>query len=580
MSTLASPATAEPFEHNYGEALGKSLLFYEAQRSGAHHSQYTWKVSWRKPAALDDGDDVGVDLSGGWFDAGDYVKFGVPMAYSAAVVGWGLLEFSAAYEHAGELEYGLDNLRFVLDYLSRLHRTGGTATLGDDRFFHQVGDAYDDHGFWGPPQFMSMERPTAVCTSSRPCSEATAGTAAALATGSLVFAERDPDYARDLLARARDAYEFADAFHGATGYYDAAGEFYQSYSGWDDELAWAAAWLYRATSEPDYLERARSHFSDASDNHAGDTLSWDNTFVGTNLLLADLTGDEEYRRNARENLDFWTQRVQTTSGGLAFLRQWGSLRYAANAAWIALVYAADIEGTNSSDAATYRDFAMRQLNYILGSNPRGSSYVVGFGENPPINPHHAAAHASPSFSILDPIDNNNELTGALVGGPGSADDWDWEDNRQDFVRNEVTTSYNAGFTSALAAIVTLEQGLPRGAPGAGGGGNGNGGGAGLGAAGNGPGGSGAGAGTGSGSGSGNGGQKDTGSGGNDNYTDGSSASASTAGDDPAGCGCRVAASTTGTNHNAPSLGAPGLALLALLAATIGRRQRRRRRPTP
>lgn len=586
--TLAGATRAAPFEHDYGDALGKSLLFYEAQRSGAHHAQYTWKVSWRQAAALGDGDDVGVDLSGGWFDAGDYVKFGLPMAYSASIVGWGLLEFSAAYERAGELTYGLDNLRFVLDYLSRLHRTAGTNDLGDDRFFHQVGDAYDDHAYWGPPESMSMSRPTAVCTSSKPCTEVVAGAAAALATGSLVFANRDPDYSRDLLTRAREAYAFADAFRGSSGYHDAAGAFYASYSGWDDELAWAAIWLYRATGDADYLHRAQEHLGDASDNHHSDTISWDNTFVGTTLLLAQTTGDEKYRHSTAENLEFWTDTIPTTPGGLAFLRQWGSLRYAANAAWIALVYAADIEGTNGADAAIYRDFALTQLNYILGSNPRGSSYVVGFGDNPPTNPHHAAAHASPSFSIVDPKDNVYELTGALVGGPGSKNDWDWEDDRQDFVRNEVTTSYNAGFTSALAAIITLEHGLPRGSAGAGSGGSGGSGDAGAtnggsgGSVDGGAGGSGAGAtgGTGSGAGGDAGTQSSGGGvdGNGDSHANAGEAGTPTPSTEPASCGCRVVGSRGA--RGAESLGAPAAALGAWLAAAFGLRRRKRIRKAP
>ena len=71
---------------NYGEVLQKSLLFYEAQQSGVLPD---WnRVSWRGDSGLTDGADVGKDLTGGWYDAGDHVKFGLPMAASATMLAW------------------------------------------------------------------------------------------------------------------------------------------------------------------------------------------------------------------------------------------------------------------------------------------------------------------------------------------------------------------------------------------------------------------------------------------------------------------------------------------------------------
>ena len=40
---------------------------------------------------MDDGCDVGIDLTGGWYDAGDHVKFNFPMAYSVTTLAWGML---------------------------------------------------------------------------------------------------------------------------------------------------------------------------------------------------------------------------------------------------------------------------------------------------------------------------------------------------------------------------------------------------------------------------------------------------------------------------------------------------------
>ena len=42
---------------------------------------------------MNDGSDVGLDLTGGWFDAGDHVKFGFPMAFTTTMLAWGAVEY-------------------------------------------------------------------------------------------------------------------------------------------------------------------------------------------------------------------------------------------------------------------------------------------------------------------------------------------------------------------------------------------------------------------------------------------------------------------------------------------------------
>ena len=117
---LARPsgAAAAP-AYSYGEALQKSLFFYEAQVSGR---KPTWnRVSWRGDSALRDGADVGLDLTGGWFDAGDHVKFGLPMAFTTTMLAWGAVENRAAYAASGQLTHLLNNLRVPNDYFIKAH---------------------------------------------------------------------------------------------------------------------------------------------------------------------------------------------------------------------------------------------------------------------------------------------------------------------------------------------------------------------------------------------------------------------------------------------------------------------------
>lgn len=86
---------------------------------------------------------------------------------------------------------------------------------------------------------------------------------------------------------------------------------------------------------------------------------------------------------------------------------------------------------------------------MLGDNPDGQSYVIGFGEDYPLNPHHRAA--SGVTDVNDTVDNLYTLTGALVGGPDQSGNYN--DDRTDYVQKEVATDYNAGFSGVLAALI-------------------------------------------------------------------------------------------------------------------------------
>lgn len=439
---------------NYGEALQKSLFFYDAQRSGDLPNDF--RVRWRKDSAMQDGSDVGIDLTGGYYDAGDHVKFGLPMAGSMTLLAWGGIEYGSAYQSTQQKRYLLDALRWGMDWLIKAHPS-------ETVFYGQVGNGHADHSYWGPPETMTMARPAFKVDQNKPGTEVAGEAAAALAAAHILFKNEDPTYAAKLLQHARSLFDFADRYRGT--YTDAipnARDFYNSYSGYNDELVWAAAWLYRATGETAYLLKAESLYNQ---HFASDSLqwthSWDGKIYGAIVLLAQLTDKEIYKTAAKKWLDNWTvnasrARVKYTSGGLAWLDRWGSLRYAANTSFLAFIYADKV-----GDVGTrYRDFARSQINYMLGENPNRRSYVVGFGNNPPINPHHRAAHGSTTNNQYVPTNNVNVLYGALVGGPASASDNDYVDDRANYVTNEVALDYNAAFTGALARMVSEFGGEP------------------------------------------------------------------------------------------------------------------------
>jgi endoglucanase len=442
---------------NYGEALQKSLFFYEAQQSGVLPD---WnRVNWRGDSGLNDGADVGRDLTGGWYDAGDHVKFGFPMAASVTLLAMGAVEYRSAYVQSGQLTHLLNNLRFVNDYFIKAH-------TAPSELYGQIGAGGTDHSWWGPAEVMQMARPAARITTSCPGSDLAGETAAAMAASSMVFRPTDPGYADTLLMHARQLYDFADNFRGKYSdcIRDAAG-FYNSWSGFNDELVWGAIWLYRATNDPAYLTKAQNYYANLSNEPQTTTKSfrwthaWDDKSYGCYVLLANLTNNPAYRADAERWLDYWSIGAGLrTAGGLAYVDSagWGALRYAANTAFLALVYSDQL--SDATKKQRYHDFAVRQINYALGQNPRNSSYVVGFGANSPRNVHHRTAHGSWSDNINDPVTSRHILYGALVGGPDTSDNY--TDNRQDFTKNEVATDYNAGFTSALARLYQEFGGQP------------------------------------------------------------------------------------------------------------------------
>ncbi len=91
---------------NYGEALQKSFLFYAAQRSGRLPANNP--IPWRGDSALNDGAKEGVDLTGGYYDAGDHVKFGFPMAASMTMLSWGVIQYLSAYVQSRQLDVALE----------------------------------------------------------------------------------------------------------------------------------------------------------------------------------------------------------------------------------------------------------------------------------------------------------------------------------------------------------------------------------------------------------------------------------------------------------------------------------------
>ncbi|CAH1786740.1 unnamed protein product, partial [Owenia fusiformis] len=436
----------KPTADDYLTVIEMSIKFYEAQRSGKLPANN--RIAWRGDSALED-KDGSHDLTGGWYDAGDHVKFGFPMAWSTTTLIWSMLEFKDGY--GDQWGWALNEVKWPLDYFLKCHVIENGKT---QKFYGQVGNGGLDHGYMGPPEKMTMNRPIYSIGPGKCGSDLAAETASALAAGYLLFKDTDESYANTLLENAKALYEFADTCRGVySSSISDASIYYNSWSGFADELKWGAAWLYKATNDASYKSKALGCT-------AKEEYSWDEKCPGVTALLAE--EDSTQKATLMQFADAWVGKSKTPCG-LVWLRAWGPCRYSANAAFIALFASKYADST--TDASKYHDWAEGQISYMMGFGSK-MSFVVGFdhtgGNNYPDRPHHrgsSSTYDQNGFTFENDASkpNPNILYGALVGGPDQSDNF--QNDRMDYIQNEVACDYNAGFQGAVAGLRKTKLGL-------------------------------------------------------------------------------------------------------------------------
>lgn len=503
----APPATFTPAENwedydyfNFAEALQKSLYFYDAQKCGVeagydHGGRLEWRgacheVDERIPISntslseaflakyrhiIDPDGDGTVDVHGGFHDAGDHVRFGLPQSYTAGTLGWGFYELRESFRAIGEEEHMIEILRYFTDTFLRCSFMDEEGNIV--AFCYMVGEGDEDHCYWGPPELYPEEylrsRPADFATFDDPGSDVCASTAAALCTSYLNFKDEDPEYAEKCLTVAKALYDFAVKYRGlhkGDGYYTSDYD--------EDELAWAAVWLYECTGDMKYINDIVA--VDETGNYVGymkriipDTFKqnvwynswvhcWDAVWGGTFIKLNELFPENElFDFIARWNVEYLSggkcphedpndhNYCKPSPAGYTMINGWGSARYNAAAQLCALVYM-----KNNPDRTDFGEWAKSQMEYLMGRNPMGYSYIVGYGYEKGLpfakHPHHRAAHGSKTNSMNDPEEHRHILWGALVGGPDLNDYH--IDSTTEYAYNEVAVDYNAAFVGALAGL--------------------------------------------------------------------------------------------------------------------------------
>ncbi|CAG8798239.1 38020_t:CDS:2 [Gigaspora margarita] len=441
--------------NDYSKLLAYSLYFYEAQRSGILPSDN--RVTWRHNSALDDGKDKSVDLTG----VSDYVKFTLTLSWTLSIVSWGAIEWFEGYQLSNQTQYLYDMIKWGTDWLIKAHPK-------PDQLFIQVGSSTLDNKFWGPDTNIPYPRPSTDVNSTAHGTDVAAETAAAFASSAILFRDfyNDTAYANKLLSHATSIYTFAESLNltlsstvlsnGIYGY--STSEYY-------DKLIYGAIWLYRATYQSQYLDKAIKYYNIYNNmSYSLREMSWDDQIGACYILLSQIYSGKSnpnstFWRNVTENyLDYLISNntgssCNFTSGGLFWCSddsKQDSIPVSLYSAFGYLMYSS--YATTTEKANKYRNFVTSQINYLFGANPMKMFYVVAVHPNSPKNPHHAGAHGGTNVeNLFDPPETKYPLYGAIVGGPSMNDSY--LDLRNDIIQSEVALDYNAAFQGIMAYYV-------------------------------------------------------------------------------------------------------------------------------
>ncbi|KAK3231775.1 hypothetical protein Dsin_003656 [Dipteronia sinensis] len=474
------PGPPGAVEKKYSDALKTAMQFFDVQKSGKLVDN---QIPWRGDSGLKDGSEEGVDLTKGMYDAGDHMKFGFPMAFTATVLSWAILEYGDQMQAVDQLKPAQESLKWITDYLINAHQD-------DNVLYIQVGDPEKDHKCWDRPETMTAKRPLIQINTSFPGTEVAAETAAAMASASLVFKTINSTYSSTLLKHAKQLFTFADKYQGSYSVSIPEVQNYYNSTGYGDELLWAASWLYHATQDKSYFEYVTGDNGKAFANWGSPTwFSWDNKLAGTQVLLSRLSffgskdtssnsGLQMYRKTAEAVMCGLLPKSPTatksrTRGGLIWVSDWNALQHPVASAFLAALYSdymltsqtAELSCDGSSfRPSDLRNFAKNQADYVLGKNPLKMSFLVGYGEKFPQFVHHRGASipvdattgCTDGFKWLKSTDPNpNVAVGALVGGPFLNETY--INDRNNSMQTEPSTYNSAVLVGLLSSLVTTSS---------------------------------------------------------------------------------------------------------------------------
>jgi hypothetical protein len=299
-------------------------------------------------------------------------------------------------------------------------------------FCYMVGGD-QDHNEWSSPETQTMDRPTYWATKSNNSTDTACQMAAALASASMALKEVDADYASECLKYANALQKFGSTYVNAT--YDGVGSYYSSGSQKDD-IAWGDLWCNIANGTLDSYSPIVPQDGVYNGEYDYWVYSWDKLWGGYSTLLSQLGFGSSFTNEVKFEMDKlntnYSQAYYPIGGG------WGASRY--NCAW--QMYAMEYASATGNDQ--YYTYAKSQMDYLLGDNPQGRSYLIGYTDTYPVNIHHRAANPNKASATYT-------LYGALVGGPTDANG-SYDDSTDSYSCTEPALDYNGSFIMAIAGL--------------------------------------------------------------------------------------------------------------------------------
>ncbi|MEV0715271.1 glycoside hydrolase family 9 protein [Asanoa sp. NPDC050611] len=486
---VADGETSRPFDIGtdfYEQLRLDALKFYYTQRSGVPIDD-ALRPGYGRPAGhvgvapnLGDTDvpcqpgvcDYRLDVSGGWYDAGDHGKYvvngGISVhqlmsEYERVGQSWTLRDGTLALPESGNrVPDILDEARFEQEFLLKMQVPAGQPYAG--MAHHKIHDA----AWTGLPLLPHLDpQPREL---HRVSTAATLNLAATAAQAARVFRPFDKRFAQRNLAAAKAAWAAAKA--NPALYADPAdGVGGGAYNDDDvtDEFYWAAAELYITTGDRVYRDAILASPVHTADIWRDRGFDWGHTAQLGRIDLATLPNKLPDRHRVRASVVAGADRYLATARahpyGIPYAPaentfDWGSNNLVLNNA-VVLAAAYDITGRDR-----YRDGVLETMDYIFGRNALNQSYVTGYGEvashnqhsrwyarqlNPDLpNPPRGTLSGGPNSSIQDPV--------AQQKLQGCAPQFCYIDDIESWSTNELTINWNAPLAWIAGFVADQDQG--------------------------------------------------------------------------------------------------------------------------
>ena len=368
--------------------IDKLLYFLRAARCGDTNPEL------HEPCHLHDATNVDLDLTGGWHDAGDFLKFTHQIAYTSYLL---LLSYEinkagykkkySDYDSNGIADI-LDEAKIGIDYLVKCYPD-------ENRFISMVGDFDSDHS-----QPDRKPEDDILALSQRPAlfkfdRSVLCKYAYTMALASKIFKEipGNESNVQNYALLAKRAYNKAKTIE----------------SGNYDQLCLAAIELYLTTKEKAYLSEAK-YF-----NEKTAIAYWGGYSNNTNLAHARIASFyPESIAKLKESVAHFYSTSQKNIFGFSVNYAWGSLYSAISSGTAGLFY-----NLLTNDDSFY-DLPRNIKNYTLGVNPWGVCFISGLGTVYPNNIHNSLAVMLKKEGKLE----NATITGAIAEGPYDRIEWE------------------------------------------------------------------------------------------------------------------------------------------------------------